>query len=306
MVDFISKSNNKSLPQIYKIFKTSSVKSIDAYIDFLEKNELIFWVSAKIGKCFMPLSKDFHSPCVISNAIIEVNGNSNYDFNDLFCDLIDLGCSHIQIKNYSANKFDYLKEKILTLQDSRIKSIEFFSCFTRVIRREDIDEFLISNKRVRLLVLYNSPENRIVNVDSNKRCVLVYTKQSLDEYTKTYRFNSLKYMNVNITFYNEALKYHSFFNQKVTIAPNGDIKNSPNQNVSFGNILKDRLSTVVNRKDFQILWNVKKDETLICKECEFRYMCLDTRIPIKKGGKFWFHDEECNYNPKTKIWKNEN
>lgn len=62
----------------------------------------------------------------------------------------------------------------------------------------------------------------------------------------------------------------------------------------------------MNKNEFQILWSVKKDVTLVCKDCEFRYMCIDSRIPILSDNKTsWFHNNECNYNPYIAKWKGE-
>lgn len=41
-----------------------------------------------------------------------------------------------------------------------------------------------------------------------------------------------------------------------------------------------------------------------CKDCEFRYMCPDNRIPLKKDNNTYYHDNSCNYDPYSNIWQN--
>jgi hypothetical protein len=53
-------------------------------------------------------------------------------------------------------------------------------------------------------------------------------------------------------------------------------------------------------------WNVRKDNTDVCKNCEFRYFCLDDRIPdIRPKDNSWYYKTECNYNPYIAKWKDE-
>jgi hypothetical protein len=49
---------------------------------------------------------------------------------------------------------------------------------------------------------------------------------------------------------------------------------------------------------------VFKDEIAICKDCEYRYMCVDSRLPLYQNeDNLWVLEGECNYNPYTSEWK---
>lgn len=43
----------------------------------------------------------------------------------------------------------------------------------------------------------------------------------------------------------------------------------------------------------------------VCKDCEFRYMCVDAAIPNKRKDNSWYRSSECNYNPYISKWNNE-
>ena len=43
----------------------------------------------------------------------------------------------------------------------------------------------------------------------------------------------------------------------------------------------------------------------MCKDCEFRNICVDIRVPYKRVENEWYHKSECNYNPYISKWKGE-
>jgi len=54
------------------------------------------------------------------------------------------------------------------------------------------------------------------------------------------------------------------------------------------------------------LWLIHKDLIDVCKDCEFRHMCVDSRLPIQRINGSWYHKTECNYNPYIGKWKGTN
>ena len=64
------------------------------------------------------------------------------------------------------------------------------------------------------------------------------------------------------------------------------------------------LKNITNSKNFQRSWNVIKDITDVCRNCEFRYMCVDNRPVYKRvSDSLYYHKEECNYNPFISKWR---
>ena len=75
--------------------------------------------------------------------------------------------------------------------------------------------------------------------------------------------------------------------------------NSKKENL-FSN---ENLKKIINQKDFLKIWKLKKDNISVCKECEFRYICPDNRVPIlNKRSNTYAHKTKCNYDPKTTKW----
>jgi len=72
-------------------------------------------------------------------------------------------------------------------------------------------------------------------------------------------------------------QYNSCLNLKVSIDIHGSIKNCPSLDMSFGNISETSLMEVVKNPKFKEMWQIKKDNIDICKDCELRYACSDCR-----------------------------
>jgi hypothetical protein len=58
-------------------------------------------------------------------------------------------------------------------------------------------------------------------------------------------------------------------------------------------------------KDYSDLWHANKDSIEVCNVCEYRYMCIDKRVPVKRNNDSWYFEEECDYNPFISKWKGE-
>jgi hypothetical protein len=113
-------------------------------------------------------------------------------------------------------------------------------------------------------------------------------------------------LSINKLLFSESKNYNSYFNRKLFIGENGEIKCSPESEENFGQIeTMDQLLDIVLIEDFQKYWEVSKDKCDICKDCEYRRMCVDNRIPLKRLDGSYYFEQECNYNPYIAKWKNE-
>ena len=65
-----------------------------------------------------------------------------------------------------------------------------------------------------------------------------------------------------------------------------------------GNIFSQSILEILNTPKFQQYWDITKDMIDVCKDCEFRYTCVDSRVPQKNGetNNYCFTDK-CKYNP---------
>lgn len=108
---------------------------------------------------------------------------------------------------------------------------------------------------------------------------------------------------VNNLFFNEAKNKNVFFYKRGYISFNGEFSNSImnfEHSIQINSLQKtNHFNTFISSEKFIENGNAKKDATDICKHCEYRYNCVDNRIPLKKKNtpNEWYHPSECDYNP---------
>jgi len=67
----------------------------------------------------------------------------------------------------------------------------------------------------------------------------------------------------------------------------------------------DSINTVLfsNKTD---KWRISKDRILICRDCEHRYICMDSREPeVSSVSDLHTYDSDCRYNPYIALWGHE-
>jgi radical SAM protein with 4Fe4S-binding SPASM domain len=189
--------------------------------------------------------------------------------------------------------------------------------------KEQIDSFLIKTKHLPILsldIVLSNPIKNILKINDNRilqftifnskvnvkkniqnKFILTRTNRNFKEEDETCKINLMD-LKVNSLLFHESLAFNNYFNKKVVINEVGEIKNYYNQKSSFGNILNDNLKDVLQSSKFKKLWYVSKDQIIQCKNCEFKYSCVDDRIP-KYKNKYYDFETPCNYDPFTLVWK---
>ncbi len=274
---------------------------LDKYFDFLLQNEFILLANAKEELNLFPaLELSYQSPSSISNAIIQIKETVTINLPHLIEELSVLGCRAIQIVFYGEGDVNFLS-KVLTLFDkSRIGSIEVFMKYNENISESILDQIINKFRRIHKLTLYAATKDLIFRNFHFRMQAISFITRSID-YRLQMPIKDTSNFRTNIDLFCESQKFNTYFNQKVVIDINGNIKNAPNTEISFGNVNDQSLAEIIHTEEFQALWHIKKDDIEICNLCEYRYMCVDNRIPKKKENK-WVHSEKCNYDVYKCQW----
>jgi SPASM domain peptide maturase of grasp-with-spasm system len=304
MVDFIANCEGKTKEEICKSYSNSEVDIITEYINFMEIKEFCFWVDHSFINNFQIGNYSIWDyPAAITNAIIDIS--DKYCLISTLKQLDKLGCKHVQLRSYQMVCFDYLNNVLLTIETSQYLSIEIIAKHNSNIKEKEIILFIKKYKRIKAIILHSSINCKIVNVTTGSiNSILAYTSQQIKS-PKDCHNNSNLYFRTSVPVYTEAQQYHLYYNRKVSIDSNGNIKNCNSHDKFFGNVNIDKIEDVISLPDFQKLWFVAKDKTEVCRDCEFRYMCTDSRMPKQRKNGDWYHEEECNYNPYIAKWKTE-
>ncbi|MBI1863908.1 radical SAM protein [Candidatus Woesebacteria bacterium] len=104
-------------------------------------------------------------------------------------------------------------------------------------------------------------------------------------------------------------KGHSCLAGKITLTDSGDILPCIfSRNHIIGNVLKvASLESILLSEAMQQVWNTTKDSVLVCRDCEYRYVCFDCR-PLSEaaasGNSDYMHAPypRCTHNPYTGEW----
>lgn len=257
----------------------------------------------KPKNCFIN-KRNFSYPSIISDSYIKltsINGLNNlFVFDNLLKKIERLFCKYLVIDLLDF-EFDlqYLKTLLETIVNYNIHEIHLLMSYQENLHSDEFGEIIYNSKRIRRINIYDSPFSK------NYSDLIYYLPFQKKKLYKKFKDG----FNINHLLYSEALLYNTYFNRKLHIGTNGEIKNAPECTESFGNIQDinshEELKQIVSTPEFQKYWFVKKDETDVCKDCEFRHMCVDNRLPYERSPNEWYHKIECNYNPYIAKWEGE-
>ena len=249
---------------------------------FLDK-EYAFFIDEAFAECFPKIDFTWLTPSLITNAIIDISPSSpgfNYKY------LEQLNCKHLLLRFFGLhNPDDIIKYLDNAVKDFTFKSIDVVIEKNPAITKKEYSVFAKALlKQVRQITSLNFAEEK-----------------------KEEGF--VPQLVLNIDTFSEGQSYNTYFNRKLYISATGDIKNSIEDTVVHGNI-KDIESynsfrTITEKQQFQKNGDIKKDDISVCKDCEFRYMCIDNRIPQPSATGGWYFEKECAYNPYIAKWKGE-
>jgi len=132
-----------------------------------------------------------------------------------------------------------------------------------------------------------------------------YDANTLEDILINSSVESIEDFILNLDVYNESLQYNFMLNKSVHINKAGEMKNFYNDLKIYGRLGVDEFQKVVANDDFKLIWQITKDQIEICKDCQFRYICPDKRIPFKDNisDKYYKHKINCKFNPYENSWK---
>lgn len=108
-------------------------------------------------------------------------------------------------------------------------------------------------------------------------------------------------------FFQRSVEGHNCLAGKITITDNGNVLPCIfSREQIVGNVRQKSLEKVLEGK-IQKIWGLTKDDVLVCRDCEYRYVCFDCR-PISEGAACGNGEYKtapyprCTYNPYEGQW----
>jgi hypothetical protein len=264
-------------------------------IDFIKGQFASFEKPAsEILLIFSPIP--FSNPNIINNAIVQISNQNN--LNKTFQYLENIRVPHILNIDTISKSFGQLKSFIKYFSLFGFHKSTFLFDFCEDFYDDQIIDVFKTTNRLEKIVFYNSPCE--INVENK----IWFISRGFNSFNR-----SKNDFVCDITLFTESQAHHTYFNRKLYIGSNGEIKNAPECPETFGFIQDlespEELKTIIQTPEFQKYWFVHKEITDVCKDCEFRHMCVDNRLPHQRSENEWYHQTECNYNPYIAKWPHE-
>lgn len=301
LFDILQDTRARPWKAIRDDFDEDSQPVLDGYLAFLEANELCFRTHEPDR--YPPLNMEWHSPAVITNAIIDARAWSDHPWEDIFTQLIELGCRDIQIRFFDPVEITTIEQILQLLQNSYIKSIELIMPYQATFTKKYLNRLVEQHVRIKTIALHSARKDELVREGSGSGMEnIIFLKQEINSHQHCGIVNST-YFNINEPrTFAEFRQFNSCLNRKIGIDENGEIRNCPSMKKSFGNISSHRLSKVID-DHFKEVWGINKDQITTCMNCEFRYICSDCRAYTANPEDPFSKPEKCGYDPYTMEWK---
>lgn len=302
--EIIENLQKKTVNSVLNQYNKSGKIIADKLIQKLLKNEYAFSCSRSELTNFKKMDLTYKSPYLITNLYLE---DPNLKLLAILIKTInDLNIPNIKIVWHQKQSIGYLRRVLSLLESTPLKNIEFVIPNKNYSNKSLFKLFELNKKLVSLIICSCNTSLRL-NLNLNRYHNLIRTNKNIKEVINS-KINNESYFRNNLMLYVESKSFNTYANRKLVVNRMGQLKNVPEQTTHFGNIKKiqiNHLKRIIKSANFRYLWSAKKDKCNVCKDCEFRYMCVDNRLPIKSKNGTWNFSEECNYNPYIAKWKSE-
>jgi SPASM domain peptide maturase of grasp-with-spasm system len=274
--------------------------SVWAWLNMLIENEYGYYTKDyQEFKNLKAMDLSYYEASRISNSIIDFDSNSNHDVKTIFNQLSNLVCEAVELRFFYPENIKHLKEILSLTSRTTFRSVEVLIEYHPSYTAEVIHDLFTTCFRLRKLTFHSYSDTIIKEI--NEERMLIFTD---DKITSEHHCGvvSPHLMTSNLFIFSESQKNNSCLNRKISIDKAGNIKNCPSHQITYGKISDTSLLDVVNLPAFKKVWNISKDMIDVCKDCEFRHMCLDCRAYVKEPGNDLSKPLKCNYDPYEAVW----
>ncbi len=299
-LEILNCSGSTKIEDIYSQYHNES-ETLDEYFEFLLHKDLILLMpELKDFEKFKEIDFTYQYPFALFSVIVALDNTklSIPYIKNLLNNLEATQCKYVQLRfGLEINHQTILDIIKLFVDEGIFRSIHVF------LSQNDYESMFnneyLTHPLIHTLTIYpinNQPSHineRLERIPDN----VEYIEASDFPVFESLNESRFKHFQPNIISYSEAQNHNIYYNKKAYINPNGDILQSPFTDKVFGNIATESLISTISNQTFQEYWNIPKDQIEVCQDCEFRYVCNDGRIPLKRNDKMYYFEESCTYNP---------
>ncbi|GCC51544.1 grasp-with-spasm system SPASM domain peptide maturase [Chryseotalea sanaruensis] len=298
LYDILADYKNCNIEKIENDFDERSHKELHKHFNFLVENGFGFWCDKPEEFIDMELDWDRSSP--ITNAIIDIDNLSKYDVSEVIRQLDNFRCEALQIRCFSVISIEEINRILSVTTESNFISIELYLKYNPIYNESFLKDLCEKHKRIRFAIIHSSPEEKVISSDDDYYYAW-FDKTELKDESHCGNI-SRKYFSPNILLFTESQHFNNCLNRKISVDKEGNIKNCPSMLMSYGKIQNTSLKEALEKKGFTDNWIIKKDEIEVCKDCEFRYICIDCRAYTSDAKNKYSKPAKCTYDPYRTTW----
>ena len=306
LYQFIKNYNKKTAADIYAAYETYNHPAVEGYINFLLQHELAAWLPEEAARQLVGLPRDWRSPSHVSCLIITASKRNLKEVMQLQALCEYLAAETVVLYFDQPATVQEMQEWMECFTGSCVRSVQLIINFSGFEMAGNYTSLL------RFTMLFNV---HIYQAAEIKQTYLEEHQVLLEHFTDEYVANLLNYrasperFRVNIPLFTEAQHFNTYFNSKLFIGSNGELSNAAHTPV-FGKLERhmscQRVLQIVQENDE--LWKISKAKIYGCKNCEFRYGCVDSRIPdasLLEETHLYRFPNSCGYNALRGTWAGE-
>jgi SPASM domain peptide maturase of grasp-with-spasm system len=308
--NLVQEINRKKVTESLANVDEDSKGSFLQFIEYMVANEFGF-LTENI-ELFPEVSTVFDDDQIIlKDAIIEVDETvfNEEDFTSLLFQINELRCNDVQVRIASDISYNFIEKVLSIIHKTNILFVELYLVNAGTVSKDEWYELFKNNAALSHVHIYDAPENKSIDFQLQKENFYPIEIGKINYYQINYKEGccgtiSLDHLNFSdISTHHFHQKHNGCLFKKLTIDKMGNIKNCPKMTKTYGNFKENRIEEVIQEKSYQLLWNVKKDDIAICKDCEFRYNCSDCRAFTQDTDDEHSKPLRCGYNPYTNVWE---
>jgi SPASM domain peptide maturase of grasp-with-spasm system len=300
LLEIVAIFEGKTIQDIITAYGEENEEAIKEYFTFLYEQEYIFFCDSEAELARFPkMSLEWDAPFQVTNAIIDIEDETIFDFENIVNQLETLSCPNVQFRVFKPISWEVMDNICQLFEKKSIKTIHLILPFDENLAFGTIEKTCSKYKRITLIEFFGAMTEKEENIGY---CKVFYIKEIITGANHCGRI-SARYFVSNLNFFTESQHHNTCLNRKISIDKNGNIKNCPSMTESYGNIANITLQEALNHPDFKKYWNIKKDQISVCKDCEFRHICTDCRAYVENLEDIYSKPLKCGYNPYTCEWE---
>lgn len=297
LYEILTEHRGRTIAEIKAAYGHEYDREIDGYFDFLLEHELGFFTDEP--ERFPPLDLEYQTPSRITNAVLDLDAASGHDLAPIFRQLDDLGCQAVELRCFAPLPLDLLRDLLAPTRSGRLRAIDLLLAYTPELESPAFAELVAAEQRLNSITVHSSPEARETTL--GRAVAVTWVVQAIGSPACCGAVHP-RYFTTSLETFSEARQFNSCLHRKIAVDARGEIRNCPSLARSYGNVRATSLHGALAQRDLAALWAINKDQIEVCKDCEFRYVCIDCRAYVTDAQDLYSKPAKCGYDPYTAEW----